>query len=39
MYRVLSEFRDRPLSPAMLDRIRADFAWCNSGGGSGDDAL
>jgi hypothetical protein len=26
MYWVLSDFRDRPLSPAMLDRVRADFA-------------
>jgi hypothetical protein len=32
MYWVLSEFRDRPLSPAMLDRIRADFAAARSTG-------
>jgi len=29
---VLSEFRDRPLSPDMLDRIRADFATARANG-------
>jgi hypothetical protein len=29
---VLSEFRDRPLSPAMLDRIRADCATARAAG-------
>lgn len=29
---VFSEFRDRPLSPAMLDRIRADFATARAAG-------
>jgi Domain of unknown function (DUF4874) len=29
---VLSEFRDRPLSPDMLDRIRADFAAARASG-------
>src|ERR1019366_6471559 len=32
MYWVLSEFRDRPLSPAMLDRVRADFATARASG-------
>jgi hypothetical protein len=32
MYWVLSEFRDRPLSPAMLDRIRTDFATARANG-------
>ena len=32
MYWVLSEFRDRPLSPVMIDRIRADFATARSSG-------
>lgn len=29
---VLSEFRDRPISPDMLDRIRADFATARTSG-------
>src|ERR1035441_3933850 len=32
MYWILSEFRDRPLSPAMLDRVRADFAAARAAG-------
>lgn len=32
MYWVLSEFRDQPLSPAMLDRVRADFAAARAAG-------
>jgi hypothetical protein len=32
MYWTLSEFRDRPLSPAMLDRVRADFATARAAG-------
>ena len=32
MYWVLAEFRDRPLSPAMLDRVRADFATARAAG-------
>ncbi|MGO9258036.1 MAG: DUF4832 domain-containing protein [Bryobacteraceae bacterium] len=32
MYWILSEFRDRPLSPAMLDRVRADFATARACG-------
>jgi hypothetical protein len=32
MYWILSDFRDRPLSPAMLDRVRADFAAARAAG-------
>jgi hypothetical protein len=32
MYWIFSEFRDRPLSPAMLDRVRADFAAARASG-------
>jgi len=32
MYWVLSEFRDRPLTPEMLDRVRADFAAARAAG-------
>jgi hypothetical protein len=32
MYWVLSEFRDAPLSSAMLDRVRADFATARAAG-------
>lgn len=32
MYWVLSDFRDHPLSPAMLDRVRADFATARACG-------
>ncbi len=32
MYWILSEFRDRPLSPAMLERIRTDLATARGAG-------
>src|SRR6516162_1916281 len=32
MYWVISDFRDQPLSPVLLDRVRADFAAARAAG-------